>query len=387
MVLVVIKIILVCFTFAANAFYLLSLIAGATFFLERRRTETANWQPVSILIPLAGADFRAYENYARLCRQDYPVDYQIAFGVRERNDSAIPIVEKLKADFPERDIDLVICPEVIGTNLKVSNLRNILARTRHEQIIIVDSDIRVEKDYLRRVLAPLTEARVGLVTCLYRATEPPDFAALLEAIGITGEFASGVLMARWLEGVKFALGSTMATTKSRLQEIGGLEVVADFLADDFMLGNLIARAGYEVRLSEHIVETAMSPVGFAGMMRHQLRWGRSTRISRPAGYLGLLLTYGTALALILCLVDGFSQKSLILLAATLVIRLLVGWMIGVHWMRDKLLRRYFWLLPLRDLLSFAIWCLSMVGKHVEWRGRVFEVKRDGRMVESKGSGE
>ncbi|MBI3650427.1 MAG: bacteriohopanetetrol glucosamine biosynthesis glycosyltransferase HpnI [Acidobacteria bacterium] len=381
MLLLIIKIILVCGVFAANVFYLLSLLAGARFFLPKPQRAAVTLQPVSLLIPLAGADFNAYENYARLCRQDYPAAYQLVFGVREASDTAIPIVEKLQSDFPDRDIKLVIASQVIGANLKVSNLRNILAQTRHEQIIIVDSDIRVQTDYLRRVTAPLGEARVGLVTCLYRATEPPDVAALLEAIGITGEFTAGVLMARMLEGVKFALGSTMATTKTHLQEIGGLEALADYLADDFMLGNLIAEAGYEVRLSEHIVETAMSPAGFSGMLRHQLRWGRSTRISRPAGYLGLLLTYGTALALLLGVVDGFTPKSLILLAATLVIRLLTAWMIGVQWMQDKLLKKYFWLLPLRDLLSFAIWCLSMVGKRVEWRGRIFEVQRDGRMTE------
>src|ERR1051325_4702240 len=155
MLLVVIKMILAGATLAANAFYLLSLIAGAKFFIARRPAETGNLKPVSIMIPLAGADFRAYENYARLCRQDYPAAYQIVFGVREATDSSIPIVEKLQADFAGCDIELVVCPEVIGTNLKVSNLRNILARAKHEQLVIVDSDIRVEKDYLRRVMAPL----------------------------------------------------------------------------------------------------------------------------------------------------------------------------------------------------------------------------------------
>jgi ceramide glucosyltransferase len=381
MLLLVITIVLVCCTLAADAFYLLSLIAGGRFFLEKPQQKMPQCKPVSIMIPLAGADFRAYDNYARFCYQDYDAEYQIVFGVREATDSAIPIVEKLRADFPDKDITLVVCSEVIGANLKVSNLRNILAQTKHEQIVIVDSDIRVEKDYLQRVLAPLAEAKVGMVTCLYRATSPPDFAALLEAIGITGEFAAGVLMARMLEGVKFALGSTMATTKTRLRDIGGLEAVADFLADDFMLGNLMANAGYEVRLSDYVVETAMSPVGFAGMMRHQLRWGRSTRISRPAGYLGLILTYGTALALLTCIVDGFTRGSLFLFGATLAIRMLAAWMIGVHWLRDKILKKYFWLLPVRDLLSFAIWCLSIVGKRVEWRGRIFEVLRDGKMLE------
>ena len=376
-----ILILLTLFTLAADAFYLLSLYAAARFFLEKRPQPNVDYQPVSILVPLAGADFRAYDNYALLCQQDYPAAYQIIFGVREATDTAIPIVKKLIVNFPNCDIELVINPEVIGTNLKISNLRNMLAKAKHEQLVIVDSDIRVQPDYLRQVLAPLAESQVGMVTCLYRAADPPDFAALLEAVGITGEFAAGVLTARLLEGIKFALGSTMVTTKKILQTIGGFEAVKDYLADDFMLGNLTARAGYEVRLSDCIVETAMSPIGFAGMMRHQLRWGRSTRISRPSGYLGLILTYGVALAVLVSLLSFFSLGSLILLAATLTIRLLMGWMIGIHWMQDRILKRYFWLLPVRDLLSFAIWCLSIVGKHVEWRGRIFEVKRDGRMVE------
>jgi ceramide glucosyltransferase len=384
MLLVVIKMILAGATLAANAFYLLSLIAGAKFFIARRPAETGNLKPVSIMIPLAGADFRAYENYARLCRQDYPAAYQIVFGVREATDSSIPIVEKLQADFAGCDIELVVCPEVIGTNLKVSNLRNILARAKHEQLVIVDSDIRVEKDYLRRVMAPLSEPRVGMVTCLYRATEPPDFAALLEAVGISGEFAAGVLMARMLEGVKFALGSTMATTKTHLQEIDGFEAVADYLADDFMLGNLIADRGDEVRLSHVVVETAMSPVGFKGMMRHQMRWARSTRISRPAGYLGLLLTYGTALALINVAVARASWLSLALFGLTLAVRLLMGWLIGVHYLKDRILKTHFYLVPLRDVLSFAIWAVSWFGRTVEWRGRRFEVRRDGRMVQVSG---
>jgi ceramide glucosyltransferase len=375
-----IKIILIGGTLAANAYYLLSIVAGLRFFSRSRPPLDGPLLPVSIMIPLHGADFKASQNYAELCRQDYP-EYQIVFGVRDPTDSAIPIVERLIADFPERDITLVVSDEVIGQNLKVSNLQNMLKRVKHEQIIIVDSDIRVRRDYLRAVLAPLSDPRVGLVTCLYRAAETPDFASKLEAVGITAEFASGVLMAWMLEGVKFALGSTMATTRTRLEAIGGFHALADYLADDFMLGNLIERDGYEVRLSHHVVETAMHPAGFRGMMRHQMRWGRSTRISRPMGYLGLILTYGTALALLVVAIDRASMFSLFLLASTLIVRLTMGWMIGAHWLGDRILKRYFWLVPVRDVLSFIVWCLSWVGKRVEWRGRVFEVARDGKMIQ------
>lgn len=371
-------------TLAANAYYLLSIVAAFRFFSKPRVDEGGELLPVTIMIPLHGADFKAYENYARFCSQDY-FQYQIVFGVRDSRDSSVHIVQELIANFPDRDITLVISEETIGENLKVSNLQNMLERVKYEQIVIVDSDIRVNRNYLSKILAPLSDERVGLVTCLYRAGETPDFGAKLEAVGITAEFAPGVLMAWMLEGVKFALGSTMATTRTRLEAIGGFRALADYLADDFMLGNLIEKDGYEVRLSDHIVETAMQPAGFTGMMRHQIRWARSTRISRPMGYLGLILTYGTALALLNVAVDSASTFSLVLLAATLIVRLTMGWMIGVHWLLDKTLRRYFWLVPVRDLLSFVIWCLSWVGNKVEWRGRRFKVQGDGTMIQVVGA--
>jgi len=380
MVVLAIKLILIICTIAANAYYILSIIAARKFFSSPPDQERDEQLPVSIMIPLHGADFEAYQNYARFCLLEYP-EFQIVFGVRDANDTSVPIVRKLMADFPDRDIALVISDQTIGQNLKVSNLQNMLARVKHEQIVIVDSDIRVERDYLRKVLAPMTDPRIGLVTCLYRAAKTSDFGAKLEAVGITAEFASGVLMAWMLEGVKFALGSTMATTRTRLAAIGGFPALADYLADDFMLGNLIARDGYEVKLSQYVVETAMPPIGFWGMMRHQIRWARSTRISRPMGYLGLILTYGTALALLVVAVDGGSTFSLALLAITLVIRLSMAWVIGVKWLGDGLLMKYFWLVPIRDLLSFLIWCLSWVGRRVEWRGRQYEVARDGTMIQ------
>jgi len=383
--LITLKVVLIGCTLAADAFYILSMIAAFRFF-TRRESEHQHLPPVSIMVPLYGADFKAYQNYERLCRLDYP-EYQIIFGVREANDTSIPIVRKLQADFQDRDIELVVSREVIGQNLKVSNLWNMYARVKHEHIVVIDSDIRVTTDYLRKVMAPLADPRVGLVTCLYRAAGAPDLAARLEAVGITAEFAPGVLMAWMLEGVKFALGSTMATTRTRLDAIGGFPALADYLADDFMLGNLIAADGYEVRLSHHVVETAMAPAGFSGMIKHQLRWARSTRISRPLGYLGLILTYGTALAVLTVLVCKASSLSLVLLAFTLTTRLIMGWLIGIHWLRDGILKQNFWLLPIRDLLSFVVWCASWIGKRVEWRGRLFEVAGDGKMIQVAGPAE
>jgi ceramide glucosyltransferase len=381
---IAIEIILAGLTVAADAFYLLSIVAARRFFASPKSKASSDkasseLPPVSIMVPLHGADFNAARNYALLCRQNYS-QYQIVFGVRDAADSSIPIVEKLIRDFPDSDIELVVSPEVIGTNLKVSNLENMLRRVKHERIVIVDSDIRVGPDYLREIMRELSEENVGLVTCMYRAAEAPDFAAKLEAVAITAEFQPGVLMAWMIEGVRFALGSTMATTRARLESIGGFRALKDYLADDFMLGNLIAASGYEVRLSRTVVETAMAPVGFAGMMRHQLRWSRSTRRSRPAGYFGLIFTYGTALALINAAVAKGSAFSLALLAFTLFARMAMGWTIGVGYLGDRILKRYFYLLPARDLLSFVIWCASWFGRKVEWRGRVFEVSKDGKMT-------
>jgi ceramide glucosyltransferase len=222
------------------------------------------------------------------------------------------------------------------------------------------------------------------VTCLYRAAETPDFGARLEAVAITGEVAAGVLMARMFEGgIKFALGATMATTRARLDEIGGFAVLADYLADDFMLGKLISGCGYEVRLSRYVVETAIAPAGFLGMVRHQMRWARSTRASRPLGYFGMIMTYGTAMAVLTTIADRASEASLMLLGATLAIRMAMAWLIGVHWLGDRILRRNLWLVPVRDLLSLIVWMLGLVGREVEWRGRRLEVARDGKIILAK----
>ena len=381
-VLVVVEAIFYLLTVVASAFYLLSIWAAHRFFsgredgAEHRAAEAL--PPVSIMIPLRGADFGAYQNYASFCEQIYPT-FQILFGVQDAADSSVPIVKRLAGDFPQCDIDLVICADAHGQNAKVSNLQNMLARVKHQYIAIVDSDIRVGRDYLQNVIQPLADPKVGLVTCLYRAAEAPDFSARLEAVALTCEAAPGALMARMFEGIKFASGATMATTRARLDEIGGFAALADYLADDFMLGKLISRR-HEVRLSRYVVETVMAPAGFLGMVRHQMRWARSTRRSRPLGYLGLILTYGTALAVLTAIVDRASAASLMLLGATLAIRMAMAWLIGVYWLGDRILLRNLWLVPIRDLLSFVVWLLGLVGRKVEWRGRWFEVTGDGKIV-------
>jgi ceramide glucosyltransferase len=306
--------------------------------------------------------------------------YQIIFGVRDPLDTAIPIVRRLIADFPEQDITLVICSKTIGANLKVSNLANMLAYVKYEWLVVVDSDIRVDAAYLRHVMPLLAEQRIGLVTCLYRAAQALTFSARLEAVGLTADFMPAVLAAWLLEGMHFAFGATLATTRTALKALGGLEALGDYLADDFMLGHLIAKAGYEVYLARYTVETVLAPLGVCDMLKHQVRWSRSIRFSRPVSYLGAVLTHGTALAFLNLLGHAITVPSLVLLGVALSLRLAMAWLIGVYWLNDRVLQKYFWLLPLRDLLHFGIWCVGLAGRRVEWRGRLLEIVSDGKIV-------
>ncbi len=362
-------------------YYLLSLIAAITFFLSHSEEKSKHLPPVTLMVPLCGEDIEAFESFCSLCSQDY-LDYQIVFGVRDFDDPVIPMIKQLEARFPERDIQLIISKVTIGSNLKVSNLENMLAGAKHEHLVILDSDIRVGKDYLRTIVSPLADPHVGLVTCLYRSSRTPNLVSRLEALGISAELMPGVLVSRLIEGIRFALGATMATTQSRLQMIGGFQAIANHLADDYMLGHLIAKAGYEIYLAPYVVETLQPAISFSAMMKHQVRLARGIRACRPLGYLGLILTYGTVLSLGYSIASGFSAPSLVLLGIAMVLRLFAGLLIGGLWLKDPIVRTHFWLLPLRDLLGFLLWLISMFGCKVEWRGEVFELQQGGVITPS-----
>ncbi|HZS05677.1 MAG TPA: bacteriohopanetetrol glucosamine biosynthesis glycosyltransferase HpnI [Blastocatellia bacterium] len=371
---------LVC-VIAAVVYYGISLVAGWLWSRDRRRQRALGTDftpPVTILIPVRGADHNTHENFASFCRQDYP-EFQIVFGVREADDPAVRVIRKLQGDFPARQIELVISPTEIGYNAKVSNLQNMYARAGHDLLIIVDSDIRVGPDYLRRVVAPMRRPGVGMVTCLYRGAGAETAAALVENIGISSTFSAEVVTARALEGIRFALGSTILTRRELLEKIGGFHAVADYLADDFLLGNYAAEAGCEVVLSDYVVEHLSGPDTFATMLRHQLRWGRSTRISRPKGYAGLILTYGTATSLLLLVALGFSAFGWVIFAITMAVRMLTAWCFGVVALGDRVLAKNFLLVPLRDLIGFGVWAASFVGDEIQWRGTTFRVLPSGKI--------
>jgi len=335
--------------------------------------------PISILKPLKGADPEIFESFRSHCLQDYP-DYEIIFGVSDAQDPAIESVRALQREFPERRIQLVVSPTILGANVKVSNLAQMLPVARYEYLIVNDSDIRVEADYLRRVIVPLADERVGMVTCLYRGVAAATLGSRLESLGISTDFCAGVLVARRLEGgIRFGLGSTLAFRRADLKKIGGFEPILNHLADDYELGARISSLGLAVELSDVVVETYLPPYKFSEFVAHQLRWSRGVRDVRARGYFGLVFTFGILWALLAVLAGEGALWTWGALALILCLRLSVVMVVGRGVLRDRRAIKDAWLIPLRDLVAVVVWIVSSGGNTVTWRGDRFRLK-DGRLT-------
>src|SRR5713226_9632828 len=373
---------------ASMAYYALCLWSAAAFLRERKAAgegarPTQTGLPVSILKPLKGTDPEMYESFRSHCLQDHP-EYEIVFGVSDPADPALQLVERLKSEFPQRAVRSMICTKNLGANTKVSNLAQMLLEAKYECILVNDSDIRVQPDYLRRVTAPLGDPQVGLVTCLYRGLPGRTVGSRMEALGISTDFSAGVLAARQLEGgIRFGLGSTLAFRRRDLDAIGGFEAFVDYLADDYEIGRRIAERGLEVRLSDVVVETFLPAYTLREFIDHQLRWARTVRDSRRWGYLGLVLTFGVPwalLALVLSLLLGRDVLAAwLLLVGVSSLRVAVALLVGWSVLRDRQLLPLLPLLPLRDLVALLVWIASLAGHTVVWRGESFRLK-DGRLV-------
>jgi ceramide glucosyltransferase len=288
----------------------------------------------------------------------------------------------LQREFPERAIQLVVSPDKLGSNVKVSNLAQMLPATRYQYLLVNDSDIHVERDYLRRVIAPLLneDQRVGMVTCLYRGIAASTFGSQLESLGISTDFCASVLAACQLErGLRFGLGSTLAFRRADLEKIGGFRSIVDFLADDYELGRRIANLGLRVVLSDVVVETHLPAYDFRGFLAHQLRWARGVRDSRTGGYIGLVSTYGLMWALVVLIAGRAAPWAMALVWATALLRFAVALVVGKSVLQDRRLLQHLWLLPIRDLVAVAIWFASFAGHTVTWRGDRFELK-NGRLI-------
>jgi ceramide glucosyltransferase len=367
---------------------------------------------VSILKPVRGLDRNAYENFASFCRQDYP-EFEIVFAATDEGDPAVSVIRRLMRDFPDsaenpkRTIRLLAGVERAGANDKVAKLCRMAREAQHEFLVITDSDVRVASGYLRGVMAAFADARVGAVTALYRAIDstridstrdgktPGDaadqattgvtsegampFGALMDAVGSSASFAAAALVARQVEGLKFAMGSTIATTRERLAEIGGFEALLDLHSDDYELGRRIAARGHLVELAPEPVEMEFPSETVGAYLQHELRWLVGIRHIRPGGHFGLLMTQGLPWAVAAALVSRSGVVAAAWLAAYVGIRLASGYVVGVWGLRDPVLRRRLWLLPLHDFFAFFTWLASFAVNRIEWRGLTFTLDK-GRMV-------
>lgn len=361
-------------------YQLLSMLATARY-LRSRESGGATFSPaISILKPLKGFDPEMYESFRSHCLQEYSGRLEILFGVNDSADPAVNAVAQLKQEFPNCDISLIVCSDVLGTNRKASNLVQMAACSKHDYLIVNDSDIRVPKDYLRRVAANFADPQVGMVTALYRGVPHNGIWSKLEALTIATDFAGGVLSAIAVEGgLHFALGSTLAIRKDVLEKIGGFQVVCDYLADDYELGNRTANSGYQVALADVVVETFLPAYSFRGMFDHQLRWARTIRDKRKGGYFGLLLTFGLVWAIAGAVLAWGAWWSLSVLLAVVIARFTGAFLLCSRVLDDRVSLRNLWLVPLRDCIGLLVWLASFGGDTVIWRGEKFQL-RDGKLT-------
>lgn len=332
--------------------------------------------PITILKPVKGLDPAMDEAFASHCQQRYAGEYEILFGVSSLEDPAVAAIERLRANFPEHKIRVVECPQSLGPNGKLSNLVQMLPHASYDTFVLNDSDITVSPDYLTNIVAPMADARVGLVTAPYRGRAHGTLGSKLEALGIATDFFPGVLVARTMEkGIRFGLGSTLAFTRLALVSAGGFEPLVNQLADDYELGARIAAAGFRVNLSQEVVETSVPAYAFADFAAHQLRWARAVRASRPGGYFGLLFTYGLAWAALNVLASGGSPFSLALFFLVFLVRIAVASGIGYGILEDRQVLRWLWLLLPRDLVALLLWAWAYASNTVVWRGHHFGLRK------------
>jgi ceramide glucosyltransferase len=362
-------------------YYLIALYSSWQFFRRNARQNTPDHTftpPVSNLKPVRGLDPDAYENYASFCRQDYP-DYELLFCVGDEDDPVVPVLQQLIRDFPERRIRVLFGSGGRGTNDKVVKLARLVSEAQHEVVVISDSDVRVEPDYLRTVVAPLADSKIGAVTCFYVSIEEKTLAENIQTIGMFSDFYVGILVARQLDGVKFALGPTIATTRTRLAGFGGYGAIEDRPADDLLVGRLIAEQGYEVELLPYSILTVADYQSLRDLFHKRLRWIVVMRHMRPWGHLGLLLTQGLPWCLVAIAIHPSAGVAVGYLGTYLVLRFAMTWMVGIWGLKHDPLWKKLGLIPLWDAMAFFIWLTSFTRNSIRWRDGQYYI-RDGRLV-------
>lgn len=362
--------ILLLFLCGAIVSSLLQIVAALRYLAVRPSTQLSN-EPISILKPLAGLDLNLESNLRTFFEQDYPA-FEVLFAVRTERDPAGTVVARLQQDYPKVPSRLVITGEPPYPNAKVFSLEQMLAAAASDLVVMSDSDIRVGPDLLRTIAGEFQRANLGLSTCPYRAVSGASLWSRLEATGMNTDFWGGILVARMIEGMRFAVGPTIAARRKVLLSIGGLARFKDYLAEDFVLGKCAAKAGHVVSLSSYVVEHHIGSATLQQNVQHRLRWARSTRRSRPAGYVGQLFTMPFPLAVLVCVASPVWWP---VLPITVIVRALAAYTVSAQVLRTRI---NWLLLPIEDMLGFCFWIVGFFGNTISWRGRRYRLFADGR---------
>jgi ceramide glucosyltransferase len=373
---------------SSTAFLGMSVVAETGYLRWRRKEQAAvnrvpdsSLPPVAILKPVHGQEDQLEANLESFFQQNYP-RYEVIFGARDADDPAARVAERLRKKYPSVPSKLILSGPPEWPNAKVFSLEKMIAATSCDYFIISDSDVRVTPDFLRNAIVPLLDPKTGLITCMYRGIQARDPWSSLEALGLSVEMSSGVLVANMLEGMRFALGPAMAARRDAIDAIGGIRATADYYSDDFELGNRIWGKGYKVVLSHHVVRNVLTTRPFWRTLGDQLRWMKSTRYSRPAGHLGSGLTYAVPfgiLALITFTALGHWRWGLACLAVAWLNRMLQSLVVGWGVVRDPRAVWLCWLYPVRDLTGFFTWLASFTSRNFYWRGEMYRFGQGGRI--------
>jgi len=368
----------------STGYLVLVMIAGARFRRAQRRAEAAPqaFPPVTLLKPVCGMEPGLEEHLTSFFEQHYP-SYEIIFGARHEDDPALDVARRISRRYPSVPVTIVTTGEPWRPNAKVCSLVKMYERASHDYLIISDSDVTVEPNYIADVVQPMLDTRNGMVTCLYRGRPTGGLWSKLEALGMSVEMTSGAIVANLVEGMKFALGPTMAIRRDALEAIGGFEPLAEYCSDDYVLGRKVAESGRQVVMSQHVIDHVVINRKFACSMQHQIRWMKSTRFSRRAGHAGTALTFAMPFGLMGLLAAGAMHHWALgagLFAAAYLNRVALSLVAGWGVVADQRALRMAWLYPLRDLMGFAFWCASYTGRTIVWRGDWYRLEECGQMV-------
>ena len=356
-------------------YYVLVLYSTARFFRVTRKENPPNTDftpPVSCLKPIRGLDVEAYENYASFCRQDYP-DYEIVFCV-DPGDPALPVLEKIIRDFPERRIRLLLGSGRDAVNDKVARLVRLVHEAQHELLVITDGDVRVRPDYLRAMVLPFRDPKVGSATCLYTSTKEVTFLQELQSVSMTSDFFAGIMTAWQLDGVKFAFAQSIVTTRKNIEGFGGYETLENRPADDLFIGRRAVEQGLEAKLLPYVVQSVADFRTLHELMLKRIRWMTVMRFMRPWGHLGLIFTWGLLWALVAIAVHPTAMIASVYLGAYLAFRIATTWLIGVWGMKQTGIWKRIPLIPLWDAMALVIWLISFGQKTIRWRGVDYRIQ-------------